>query len=96
MQNGDDFHDRFAAALGLPDDYGRSMSAWADALRTADASGSPIALAPGALLTLRLAGMTDLRLARPDIHDALLEAAALVNHRRLDAGNPAIVALAYA
>ncbi|MCK9248082.1 MAG: barstar family protein [Solirubrobacteraceae bacterium] len=91
------FHDAFARTLGLMDGYGGNMDAWIDCLTHVDEDDgtSRIVVEDGDVLTLRLTGMDGLRTRRPDIHAALLDAAAFVNHRRIEVGERPILALAY-
>ncbi|MGE4425206.1 MAG: barstar family protein [Solirubrobacteraceae bacterium] len=89
------FHDVFARTLGFMDGYGRNMDAWIDCLTAVDEDDGTSAVVVGDVLTLHLVGMDGLRTRRPDIHAALLDAAAFVNHRRIEVGERPILALAY-
>lgn len=50
---------------------------------------------PGEVLVLRISGAGDFKKKRPEIYDALLESAAFVNYRRIEAGQPAILTLSF-
>ena len=86
------FHDVFARALGFPAYYGRNLDAWIDVM------GDPGQRSGGGqdtLLVLRLDQTGLLRGHAPEIWTALLDCAAFVNQRRLEAGAPACLVLAY-
>jgi predicted ATPase len=93
----DSFHDVFAEAFGFPSTYGRNLDAWVDCVSDLDDSsaGTSVRLAPGSVLALVLDDAETLRSECPDIFDALLDSAAFVNWRRIEAGQPALLALAY-
>lgn len=90
------FHDAFQKALGFPSFYGRNMNAWIDCLSYADDIESGMVadpVAPGDLLTLLIADAPALRKRCPKQYDALIECAAFVNYRRVEAGDKPFLAL---
>jgi hypothetical protein len=93
----DAFHDVFATALGFPEFYGRNMNAWIDCLTYADEDDGmrAVHVGPGEVLTLHLVGVKGFRTRAPEIYEALLDCAAFVNWRRIDVGDPPVLALAY-
>jgi Barstar (barnase inhibitor) len=91
----DSFHDTFAHALGFPDFYGRNMNAWIDCLTYEDDGMTAYPVQPGDVLTLQLLECRDFRARCPEIYEALIDSAALVNWRRIELGDPPILALSY-
>ena len=93
-----DFHDAFAAAFGLPDWYGRNMDAWIDLFTymDEDEATTGVFVAPGDTLTILLEKPAELRAAAPDVYAALVECAAFVNWRRIEAGGTPYLCLAFA
>ena len=92
------FHDQFAEVLGFPGFYGPNMDAWNDCMTSLDAPGdglSSIHVAPGDVLVLCISGAADLKKRCPEIYDALVESTAFVNWRRIEKGEPAVLALSF-
>jgi|ERR1700721_3110326 hypothetical protein len=92
------FHDEFAAAFGFPDFYGRNMDAWIDCLTSLDKpeDGMTRVHAPsGGVLTLQLENAVSFRTEHPDLYAAIVECAAFVNWRRIETGEPAVLALSF-
>lgn len=92
------FHDVFQEAFGFPDFYGRNMDAWNDCLTYLDEPGTGmthIHVAPGEVLTLALDHIKDFRSRCPELYDAIIECSAFVNWRRIDMGQPAVLALSF-
>lgn len=90
------FHDVFRKALGFPEFYGCNMDAWIDCLTSADDPTSGMtspSVAPGDLLTLRMDGAADFHRRCPEQYVALVECAAFVNYRRIEVGQPPVLAL---
>ena len=83
------FHDVFSEALGFPAYYGRNRDAWIDCVDSHER-------ADGAVLTLLIAHCRVFRDRCPEQYAALVECSAFVNWRRAVAGEPAVVALAFA
>lgn len=92
------FHEVFRAALGFPTTYGHNMDAWIDCMTSLDnpaAAMSRVHAPRGGVLTLLLEHVDDLAERRPEILTALQDAASFVNWRRIEAGEPPVLALAY-
>lgn len=92
-------HDAFAQALGFPSSYGRNMDAWIECMSSIDdpaAGMTAVHVEPGKVLVIELTGVRAFAARCPDVHLALLEAAAFVNHRRRERGEPAVLALSFA
>jgi hypothetical protein len=89
-------HDVFAKALGFPSFYGRNWDAWIDCMTSiddADSGLSKITVPKGELFKLHIIGIEGLRERCPAVHDALIECAAFVNHRRVKIGESPVLAL---
>jgi hypothetical protein len=93
----DSFHSVFADTLGFPDFYGRNMNAWIDCLTYADEDDGMrnFVVPSGDVLTLDLGDVTGFASRCPELFDDLVECAAFVNHRRMEAGDRPIIALSY-
>jgi RNAse (barnase) inhibitor barstar len=89
------FHDTFAEALGFPDFYGRNMNAWIDRLTYEDDGMSAFPVEPGDVLALQLQDCNDFRVRCQEIYEALIDAAAFVNWRRIEQGDRPILALLF-
>ncbi len=76
----DTFHDVFAEVFGFPGFYGRNMNAWIDCLTCLDDPS---------------AGMTSRRKRCHAQYDAIIECASFVNWRRIEKGDPAVLALSF-
>lgn len=91
------FHDAFASALGFPSWYGRNMDAWIDSMSSLDEPGDGLSLVkvkPGEVLVVLLQSAAELKERCPELWAGLLEAAAFVNWRRLEGGQPAVLTIA--
>ena len=94
----DSFHQEFARIFGFPDFYGRNMNAWIDCLTSLDAPQdgmTKIHCEPGAVVSLQLENVKDFELRCPDQYKALIECSAFVNWRRLEMGEPSVLALSF-
>jgi hypothetical protein len=92
------FHDVFAETFGFPDFYGRNMNAWIDCMTSLDEPSdgmTAVHAPPGGVLVLALSDATDFAARCPDIYDAIVDGSAFVNHRRLEVGEPPVLALSY-
>ena len=92
------FHDVFADALGFPAFFGRNMDAWIDCLTSLDdpeAGMTNVHAPPGGVVTLVLDGAADFALRCREQYEALVECAAFVNGRRIERGEPSVLALAF-
>jgi hypothetical protein len=94
----DSFHDHFCERLGFPEFYGRNMNAWNDCMTSLDAPEdgmSSVHVTSGDILVLCISEAKDLKKRCPDIYDALIECSAFVNYRRIEMGQPAVLALSF-
>ncbi len=92
------FHDEFAGTFGFPDFYGRNMNAWIDCMTSLDdpkAGMTFVHAAEGHVLTLQLENVKPFREQHPDMYSAIVECAAFVNWRRLEVGEPAVLAVSF-
>ncbi len=92
------FHDEFARVLGFPEFYGRNMNAWIDCMTSLDKPEdgmSSIHASDGHVLTLQLENVKPFREKHPELYSAIIECAASVNWRRIEVGEPAVVALSF-
>ena len=92
------FHDVFAEAFGFPGFYGRNMDAWIDCMTSLDepADAMTTVHAPkGGVVVLQLDAVDDLAKRCPEQYRDILECSAVVTWRRLEAGEPAVLALSY-
>jgi len=92
------FHSVFAEVFGFPDFYGRNMNAWIDCMTSLDEpkDGMTSVHAPsGGVLVLQLEHVGDFARRCPEQYDALIECAAFVNWRRIEVGEPAVLALSF-
>jgi len=98
IHDSDSFHDEFAKVLGFPDFYGRNMHAWVDCMTSIDKPAdrmTRIFAANGNVLTLQLDNVAPFREKRPDLYAAIIECAAFVNWRRIEVGEPAVLAISF-
>ena len=94
----DTFHNVFTEAFGFPGFYGRNMNAWIDCLTSLDEPRdgmTNVHAEPGGVVTLVVDHVASLRARCPDPYAALVECAAFVNWRRVEVGEPAVLALAF-
>jgi len=94
----DSFHDHFAVTLGFPGFYGRNMDAWNDCMTYLDdpeAGMTSVHVSRGDVVVLCVAAVTDFKKRCPEIYDALIECSAFVNWRRIEMGEPAVLALSF-
>jgi hypothetical protein len=74
------------------------MNAWIDCMSDVDDPAAGMTarhVPPGTVLTLHIDGIDELATRCPEQHDALIECAAFVNWRRVERGEPAILALSF-
>ena len=90
------FHDVFQRSLGFPAFYGRNMDAWIDCMTSVDSPAdglTTITVEPGEALILRIDTSFDFRQRCPEQYEALLEGSAFVNYRRVERGEPPVLAI---
>jgi hypothetical protein len=91
------FHSVFAVAFGFPPFYGCNINAWIDCLSDLDDPDSgmtTVHVDSGQVLPLVIEHARDLKARCPDLFSALIEGAAFVNWRRIEAGQAPVLALA--
>jgi barstar (barnase inhibitor) len=94
----DTFHDAFAETFGFPTFYGRNMDAWIDCMTWLDdpsAEMSRVHSPPGGVVVLELEHVDGFISRCPEQYGALVECAAFVNWRKIEVGEPAVLALFY-
>lgn len=92
------FHDVFSEAFGFPPFYGRKMDAWVDCLTSLDKPEdgmTKVHASPGGVVVLDLVEAGDFASRLPDQYAAVIECSAFVNWRRLQVGEPAVLALSF-
>jgi RNAse (barnase) inhibitor barstar len=90
------FHTVFQRALGFPDFYGRNLDAWIDCMTSVDAPEdclTTVNVQPGEILVLTVNDPFDFRRRCPEQFDALIECSAFVNFRRVEVGEPPLLAI---
>jgi hypothetical protein len=88
------FHAVFAREMGFPGFYGRNLDAWIDCMTSLDcpADGmTTVHCAPPDVVTLLLDHVDSLP---EDIYRDIHDCAAFVNWRRMDMGQPPVLAIA--
>lgn len=92
------FHSIFAQAMGFPRTYGHTMDAWVDCMSSLDdpaACMTNVHTSPGGIITIQIEHIQDFKKRCPRLFDSLIECAAFVNWRKLEAGEQAILALSF-
>jgi RNAse (barnase) inhibitor barstar len=98
IRDWDSFHDEFASVFGFPDFYGRNMNARIDCMTSLDEPGdgmTTVHAEKGHVLALQLENVLPFREQNKDLYDAIIECAAFVNWRRLEVGEPAVLAISF-
>ena len=94
----DSFHEVFNEVFVFPSFYGHNMNSWIDCMSSLNnpADGmTVIHVQDGDVLVLELSNATDFAERLPEIYQALIEATAFVNYRKLEAGEQAVLALSF-
>jgi RNAse (barnase) inhibitor barstar len=89
------FHEAFQRELGFPEIYGHNMDAWIDCMSELDDPMSKMTKIHGSAedpVVLHLYNAGDIP---REVFEALNEAAAYVNWKRIEDGQPAILMLSY-
>ena len=89
------FHDVFAEALGFPDFYGRNMNAWIDCLTSLDAPEDGMTSIHGSATDPLVIHIDNADSVPSEVFDGLVECAGFVNWRRIESGEPAVLALSF-
>jgi RNAse (barnase) inhibitor barstar len=98
IRDWDSFHDEFASTFGFPDFYGRNMNAWVDCMTSIDQPDdgmTSVHASKESVLTLQLENVAVFRENHPDLYAAIIECSAFVNWRRLEVGEPAVLAISF-
>ena len=94
----DSFHDVFAETFGFPGFYGRNLDAWIDCMTCLDdpeAAMSKVHVPSGGVVTIQLEHVDEFAARCPEQYRALIECVAFVNWRRLEQGDPSLLALSF-
>ena len=89
------FHEEFARVFGFPAFYGKNMNAWIDCLTSLDAPEdgmSNVHCESGTVLTLELENVEAFAGRGAEQYQALIQCSAFVNWRRLEVGEPSVLA----
>ena len=92
------FHDTFLKSFGFPEFYGRNMDAWIDCMTNLDdpESGMTTVHAPsGGIVVLQLEDAADFMHRCPEQYAVVVECSAFVNWRRMERGEPPVLALSF-
>ncbi len=92
------FHSVFAEVFGFPNFYGRNMNAWIDCMTSLDKPDdgmTSLHAPPGGVVVLELLHVGSFARRCPDVYAAVVECAAFVNHRKLEVGQKAVLALSF-
>jgi RNAse (barnase) inhibitor barstar len=92
------FHEVFQQVFGFPDFYGRNLDAWIDCMTSLDAPEEGMTSIPtksGEVVVLQLEHVDDFSKRCPDQYVAVIECSAFVNWRRIEIGEPAVLALSF-
>jgi RNAse (barnase) inhibitor barstar len=92
------FHSVFSEAFGFPRFYGQNMDAWIDCMTSLDDPSSgmtTVSARPGGIVVLQLVHVDDFARRCPEQFVAIVDCAAFVNWRRIEAGEPPVLALSY-
>ena len=92
------FHSVFAETFGFPDFYGRNMDAWIDCMTwmdDPDGGMTSIHAPPGGVVVLELEHVNEFAERCPDLYAAIIECSALVNWRKIEVGEPPVLALSF-
>src|ERR1041384_6894588 len=98
IKDWDSFHDLFSETFGFPGFYGRNMNAWNDCmtyLAVPEEGMTSVHVPSGDVVVLCISGAADLKKRCPEIYDALVECSSFVNWRRIEKGEPAVLALSF-
>ena len=92
------FHEVFAEVFGFPDFYGRNMNAWIDCMSSLDdasAEMTKVHAPPGGVVVLELEHVDNFVKRCREQYEAIVECAAFVNWRKIEAGESAVLALSF-
>jgi RNAse (barnase) inhibitor barstar len=98
IRDWESFHDLFSDVFGFPGFYGRNMDAWNDCmtyLAEPEQGMTSVHVLPGDVVVLCISNAGDLKTRCPEVFTALIECSAFVNWRRIEKGEPAVIALSF-
>jgi barstar (barnase inhibitor) len=98
IRDWESFHTVFKEAMGFPEFYGANMDAWIDCMSDVDDAAAGMAaqhVSPGTVLTLQIDGIDEFASRCPEQYEGLVECAGIVNWRRVERGEPAVLALSF-
>ena len=98
IANWDTFHAAFAEAFGFPGFYGCNMNAWIDCMTSLDdpsAMMTKVHAPQGGVLVLELEHVDEFAHRCPEQYSAILEGSAFVNWRKIEIGEPAVLAISF-
>ena len=98
IRDWDSLHDEFNRVFGFPSFYGRNMNAWIDCMTSLDCEGdgmTSIHVERNGVLMLEIADAAHLKRHCPEQYEAVIECAAFVNFRRIEAGEGPLLAVAF-
>ena len=95
LRDWDSFHTMFASSFGFPNFYGRNMNAWIDCMTSLDAPEDGLTTVHGSPSDPVVLYLDNADAMPKEIFEALVEDVAFVNWRRLEAGEPAVLILAF-
>lgn len=94
-----EFHLVFSRLFGFPDYYGANMDAWIDCMTDLDneefGMTTGISVTEREQIVLQLEHADTFKRYSPELFLTLLECCACVNQRRIEAGKPAFLLLAF-
>ena len=94
----DTFHNVFAEVFGFSGFYGHNMDAWIDCMTSLDAPAdgmTKVHAQPDSVVVLELEHVNDFAHRCPEQYAAVIECSAFVNWRKMEAGEPAVLALSF-
>jgi hypothetical protein len=92
------FHRVFAAVMGFPGFFGCTMNGWVDCMSSLDCPEdgmTKIHCTPPDVVVLHLENVRNFRVSHRELYDAIIEGCAFVNYRRLEIGEPAVLAVSF-
>ena len=89
----DAFHDVFADVFGFPAFYGRNLNAWIDCMTSLASPEDGMTTVHGSATDPVVLHVANAHLMPSDLFEALTECSAFVNWRRVEGGEPAVLAL---
>jgi hypothetical protein len=95
LRDWESFHSVFAEVFGFPDFYGRNMDAWIDCMTSLDMPDDRMTSVHGSASDPVVLRLDNADTMPNELFDALVDCAAFANWRRLEIGEPIILALAF-